>query len=121
MFLNLPHTKLEVFKFSRQLVLACYKFSNQLPVSERFGLIQQIRRAATSVTMNIAEGCSRKSVKERRRFFEISRGSIVEIETIFVISVDLEYSNIKELTPTGELLLACFKMLSSMINQMRES
>ncbi len=117
MFLNLPHSNLDVYKCSRKLVLECYKFSKTLPDSERFGLVQQLRRAATSVTLNLAEGCSRKSAVERMRYFEISRGSLVEIDSIFDIVVDLEYSGIEELSHTGDLLLRCFKMLSAMMNK----
>jgi four helix bundle protein len=52
-------------------------------LEERFALAQQIRRAALSVHLNIAEGCSRKSETERKRFFEVSRGSIIEIDAGF--------------------------------------
>jgi four helix bundle protein len=45
------------------------------------GMVQQIRRATLSVHLNIAEGCSRKSPSERKRFFEISRGSLIEVDT----------------------------------------
>jgi four helix bundle protein len=49
-------------------------------------MVQQIRRAAMSVHLNIAEGCSRKSIVERRRFFEIARGSVIEIDTAIGIA-----------------------------------
>ena len=52
---------------------------------------QQIRRAALSVHLNIAEGCSRRSQAERKRFYEIARGSVVEIDTALDIAVDLKY------------------------------
>ena len=52
-------------------------------------MIQQIRRAALSVVLNIAEGCSRKSEAERKRFFEISRGSLIEIDAAFDIANEL--------------------------------
>ena len=50
------------------------------PVEERYGMITQIRRAALSVHLNIAGGCSRKSETERKRFYEKARGSIIEID-----------------------------------------
>jgi len=75
MFLQLAHTKLDVYQFSQQLALECYRLTKQFPNEEKFALVQQIRRAAISVHLNLAEGCSRKSLAERKRFFEISRGS----------------------------------------------
>ena len=65
MFLQLGHTKLHVYQFSQQLTLECYKLTKRFPPDEKFGLISQIRRAAVSVHLNLAEGSSRKSLKER--------------------------------------------------------
>ena len=75
MFLQLAHTRLDVFNFSHELALECYNVTRLFPDNEKFAMVQQIRRAALSVHLNIAEGCSRKSITERRRFFEIARGS----------------------------------------------
>ena len=115
MFLQLAHTKMDVYKLSRKMVLACYKLSNLIPEIERFGLIQQIRRASTSVSLNIAEGCSRKSEIERKRFFEIARGSVVEIDSIMDLFCDLEYCSQSEMKAAGELVVRCFQMLSAMV------
>ena len=76
MFLKLNHQKLEVYTYSRALTLTCYKLTKALPPEEKFGMISQIRRAALSVHLNIAEGASRKSEVERKRYYEISRGSM---------------------------------------------
>lgn len=68
MFLQLAHTKLNVFITGKDLVLSCYRVSKLLPPGERFNMVQQLRRAALSVQLNIAEGSSRNSAIERRRF-----------------------------------------------------
>jgi len=115
MFLQLSHTKLDVYQASRKMVLACYKLSNKLPEDERYGLIQQIRRAATSVSLNIAEGSSRRSNTERKRFYEISRGSVVEIDSIMDLCSDLHYCSKTEMQEAGELVVRCFQMLSAML------
>jgi four helix bundle protein len=65
MFLQLAHTKLEVYKLSQELALECYRITKKFPADERFALVQQIRKAAISVHLNLAEGCSRKSQNER--------------------------------------------------------
>ena len=79
MFLQLAHTKTPVFQESKKLTLECYRITKDFPKDEKFAMVQQMRRAALSAYLNIAEGCSRKSESERRRFFEISRGSVIEL------------------------------------------
>ena len=114
MFLELAHTKLDVFRISKIFVLLCYKETKSLPSEERFALTQQIRRAALSVHLNIAEGSSRKSLAERRRYYEIARGSVIEIDSAFNIAVELGYTNEEILEELGKYLLRCFQMLSKM-------
>ena len=116
MFLNLSHTKLDVYKVTQLLALDCYKVTKQFPSDERFCMIQQMRRAAISVHLNLAEGCSRKSETERRRFFEISRGSVIEIDGCLDLAVNLKYVTLEELKAFGDSIVRTFQMLSKMIN-----
>lgn len=117
MFLHLAHTKLDVFHCSKELVKLCYEQTKQFPLEEKYCLAQQIRRAAISVHLNIAEGCSRKSVAERRRFFEIAGGSVVEVDAdaAFGIAVALSYISKEELQHTGDHLARSFNMISKMM------
>lgn len=115
MFLELSHTRLDVFKVSREFVLACYKQTKNFPQEEKFGMISQIRRAALSVHLNVAEGCSRKSVKERTRFYEIARGSLIETDTAFDIAVDLGYIPAEKIKELGLLIARVFRMISKMM------
>ena len=78
-------------------------------------MISQIRRAALSVHLNIAEGASRKSEAERKRYYEIARGSIVEIDAALDIANDLAYLNNYTTTILGESMVKCFRMLTGMI------
>jgi four helix bundle protein len=78
-------------------------------------MIPQIRRAALSVKLNMAEGSTRKSPLERRRFLEISRGSVVEIDAALETAIDLNYLTIDDLNTISNLLNKCFAMLSKMI------
>jgi len=116
MFLKLNHQKLEVFKTSQQFVLECYRLSKTLPADEKFGMIRQIRRAALSVHLNIAEGASRKSETERKRYYEIARGSIIKIDAALDIAKALGYLDNFETTDIGERIITCFKLLSGMIH-----
>src|SRR5262245_22191813 len=115
MFLQLKHQKLDVYSSSKEFVLECYRISKSLPEEEKYSMITQIRRAALSVHLNIAEGCSRKSEAERKRFYEIARGSLIEIDAALDIADGLGY--LKKIDPSilGEKIIKCFKLLSGMI------
>jgi len=115
MFLELAHTKLDVFVVSREFVLRCYKETKNFPLEEKFGIISQIRRAALSVHLNVAEGCSRKSQAERKRFYEIARGSLIETDTAFDIAINLNYVPKESLSELGSLMQRIFQMISKMI------
>ena len=115
MFLKLNHQKLDVYVESRKFVSECYKLTQSLPAEEKFGMISQIRRAALSVHLNIAEGASRKSEAERKRYYEISRGSIVEIDAALDIARDLNYLENIKIDVLGELTIKCFKILTGLL------
>jgi len=115
MYLKLNHQKLDVYQVSRTFVFECYKLSNLLPTEEKFGMISQIRRAALSVHLNIAEGSSRKSEVERKRYFEISRGSIIEIDAALDIANDLDYLKNINTEILGDAMINCFKLLTGLI------
>lgn len=69
------------WKIAMDLSERVYALSAMLPVDERFGLVQQLRRSAVSVASNIAEGHARGSTRDFGRFISISRGSLAEVET----------------------------------------
>lgn len=115
MILKLNHQKLEVFIVSRQFVLECYRLTKNFPSGEKFGIISQIRKATLSAHLNIAEGCSRKSETERKRFYEIARGSVIEIDAALDIASDLEYLNNADIKLLEEKMIACFKLLTGLI------
>ena len=119
MFLNLNHQKLDVYHFSRSLVSDCYKLTNELPSNEKFGMISQIRRAALSVHLNIAEGASRKSANERNRFYEIARGSIIEIDAALDVASDLGYVRQEQINDLNKSVITTFKILTGLIKTSR--
>jgi four helix bundle protein len=93
-----------------------YRITKEFPSDEKYAMVQQIRRAALSVHLNIAEGCSRKSQAERRRYFEIARGSVIEMDTAFEIAHKLNYVELTTIGPLGNLIVKCFKQLTGLIN-----
>ena len=115
MFLKLNHQKLDIYIVSRAFVSACYKLTKRLPPEEKFGLISQIRRAALSIHLNVAEGASRRSGNERRRYYEIARGSVIEIDAALDIAGDLGYITDLDTSHLGQMLVRCFKILTGLI------
>ena len=115
MFLTLNHQKLDVYSVSRQFVFECCKLTKILPEAEKFGMISQIRRAALSVHLNFAESACRKSDAERRRYYEISRGSVIEIDAALDIASDLQYLGSYDLKPLSESMIKSFKILTGLI------
>lgn len=85
------HKQLAVWQESRELVEEMYKISHTIPSSEQYGLTSQIRRAAISIPVNIAEEAACNSDKEFTRFLCISPGSLSELETLLIIASRLSY------------------------------
>ena len=115
MFIKLNHQSLDVYKAVRELIKEIYSISVKLPGEEKFNMVQQMRRAGLSVKLNLAEGASRRSPIERKRFFEVSRGSLIEVDAILETAVDLKYFSVEQLSTISELLNKCFAMLSKII------
>jgi four helix bundle protein len=116
--LNLAHKKLEVYKISIQLVKEIYTLTNNFPDDEKYILSSQIKRAAISVCSNIAEGSARISHLEKKRFYEISRSSLVEVETQIEIAVVLNYLSKNDLINANDLIESIFKILSKLISNL---
>lgn len=112
--LNLNHKKLKVWKRSIELVAELYKVTELLPDQEKFGLVSQLRRAAVSISSNISVGAARKSKIEKKRFFEISRSSLVEIDTQIEIALVLNYLSKNQIVFLNKLTNETFVMLSSL-------
>lgn len=83
--------ELKVWQKGRVLVKEIYQAAHTFPKDELFGIVSQMRRAAVSIPTNIAEGCGRNSNKELGRFLDIANGSTFELETLVILSLDLEY------------------------------
>ena len=84
-------TDLNAYKEAHKLVLIIYKVTNKFPKEERYGLINQMRRATVSITSNIAEGFSRNTIKYKCQFYTLAQGSLTELQSHLLISRDLSY------------------------------
>ena len=88
--------ELKVWQKGRELVKEIYKSTHKFPQDELFGITSQMRRSAVSIPTNIAEGCSRNSDNELNRFLDIANGSAFELETLVILSFDLEFYSQEE-------------------------
>ena len=84
-------TDLHAWQEGHRLVLMIYKETDKFPDKERYSLIDQMRRAAVSITSNIAEGFSRRSSKEKNRFYCMAQASLVELQNQLIVSKDVGY------------------------------
>ena len=80
-----------VWQKSIALVTEIYKLTKAFPAEEKFGIVNQLNRAVVSIPANIAEGWGRESSKNYLQFLRVSRGSLMETETLLVISKNLNY------------------------------
>ena len=109
------YKKYDIWKLSHFLTLEIYKITENYPKEEIFGLTSQIRRASSSVGINIVEGCGRGSDEDFKRFLRNASGSSFEVEYILLLSKDLNYiseEKFLELSPkTEELKMKISKLI----------
>jgi len=110
-----------VWKKSIEYVKMVYIIIKKFPDDEKFGLSSQVKRASVSIPSNIAEGSSRFSKKEFIRFLYISRGSLCELETLFIISKELNFIDSNELKKVLDLKDEIGKMIYGLINSLKVS
>src|SRR5438552_11835368 len=92
----------------------------KLPSVERFALGDQWRRAAYSVALNIAEGASRRGPREFRRYLDIARGSLHEIEAILALAELLEYLPSEDLSALGATRDSCARLVYGLLRRMAD-
>ena len=90
MFHKFYFEKLDVWQNSRKFSVGIYQLTTGFPNEEKFGLTSQIRRAAISISANIAEGMSRNTNKDKVRFLNIAFASAIETLNFLILSFDLE-------------------------------
>ncbi|HBB88468.1 MAG TPA: hypothetical protein DC047_12715 [Blastocatellia bacterium] len=108
-----------VWQKAMELAVETYRFSSGFPRSEVYGLTSQLRRAAVSVSSNIAEGYGRGSRKEYIQFLCISQGSLKELETQVILAERLKYESKTSVDGLLELSEEVGRMLGALIRSLR--
>jgi len=111
--------KLDIWKKSYALSLRVYSITSSFPDSERFGMINQLRRAVSSVPANIAEGCGRGTDSDFLRFLYNSFGSLKECETFLMLAKDLGYISSDKFEEISNEAGSVGKMLNVFIDKIK--
>ena len=100
------------------MTLSVYKKTGGFPREEMYGLTSQLRRAASSVGANIAEGCGGQSDPEMRRFLQIARGSANEVEYHLLLARDLQFLSADDFKDLEAMVLEIQRMLASFVQRL---
>jgi four helix bundle protein len=114
-------TDLDTWKEAHKLVIEIYKLTKDFPNEEKFGLVNQMRRAAVSITSNIAEGFSRQSLKEKVQFYFMSKGSNIELQNQLLIAKDVNYLNKEAFDGVAGQSVTVNKLINGLIKYCRKN
>jgi len=112
-------TDLKAWQEAHRLVLLIYKITKNFPKDEKFGLIDQIRRAAISISSNIAEGFSKESKLDKKRFYYQSLGSLTELQNQLLVARDVNYLERTRFNEIAEQTISVSKLINSIIKFVR--
>ncbi|MBA4409751.1 MAG: four helix bundle protein [Bacteroidota bacterium] len=112
------YKEMKIWQKARTLVKVVYEISKKLPKEELYGLTSQIRRAVVSIPANIAEGAGRGTDRDFHHFLDISRGSLFELDTLLILTNDLDYITESDLNPAFESISEIIKMMISFQNRL---
>ena len=112
--------KLLIWEKSHKLTLSIYNLTHSFPKEEMYGLTSQIRRASSSVPINIAEGCGRGSDADFARFLQIAFGSVSETEYLLLLCFELGYFSENNYMEMTYLVQEIKKMLAKLIATIRK-
>jgi four helix bundle protein len=110
---------MKVWEKGHALTLAVYRATQSFPSEERYGLVSQMRRSASSIPANIAEGCGRVGDPELARFCQLSFGSATELEYWLLLSRDLGYVDTQRYAAIVESTIEVKRMLGSLLSTLR--
>lgn len=111
---------LTAWQYGHELVIAIYKTTKEFPREEIFGLSNQLRRAAVSITSNIAEGFGRKNYREKHRFYLIAAGSLCEVQNQLLIAKDVKYLSESKYQLLLESTVTLQKVLNGLMKKTRK-
>lgn len=106
-----------VWQEAHKLVIMVYLTTKSFPKEETYSLVDQIRRAATSITANIAEGFGRQSFKEKIQFYYVAKGSLEELRNFLLVARDIEYIDRVKFQELWEKSIQVEQLISKFISK----
>ena len=113
-------TDLVAWQEGHKLVLQIYKLTKLFPKDEQFALTNQMRRAAVSITSNLAEGFSRQTKADKSHFYTMSHGSLTELQNHLLIARDVNYIDNTELHHTAEQSSMVHKLIFGLLKSLKD-
>ena len=113
-------TDLIAWQQAHKLVLSIYKLTKGFPKEELFCIVAQMRRAAISISSNIAEGFSRRSYIEKNRFYSISQASLTELQNQLLVARDVKYIKNEEFYEAAALSIYIHKLINGLIKSSKD-
>ncbi|MDE5928259.1 MAG: four helix bundle protein [Duncaniella sp.] len=113
--------RLSVWRKSRELVKAVYLLVRNFPEEEKYALSDQLRRAAVSVSSNLAEGGGRLALKEKSHFCQIAYGSLMEVTCQIVLAEDLGFISSSQALQIREIIEEVERLLRGYHNYLKEA
>lgn len=114
-------TDLEAWQYGHALAVDIYKVTKNWPKDEQYGLISQIRRAAVSVTSNLAEGFSRSTKSDKKHFYVMAHGSLTELQNQLLLSKDIGYLDNASLQKLAGKTVVVHKLITGLIKSLEVS
>lgn len=112
-------TDLKAWQESHLFALSVYRTTDGFPSKEQFGLTQQLRRAVLSITSNIAEGFSRGTYADKIRFYEMSLGSLTEVQNQLLFSRDIGYLTAENFAELAQQSSVAGRLIRALIKSSR--
>jgi four helix bundle protein len=116
-----PHKKLDAWKLSMDLVLDVYQVIEKFPRQEKYGLVDQIRRAVISIPSNIAEGAARQTKKEFSNYLHIAQGSLSELDAQLELAARLGYIDNRDQNRLDEKMQRIDKLITGLIRHLNKT
>lgn len=113
--------QLEVWQKAIDLAVQIYRTTDSFPKSEIYSLTNQMRRASSSVSANIAEGYGRHSYKEKLQFYKIANGSLLEVKSFCYLANKLGYIPDKDLDLVLSKIVPIQKLVNALIKSIRDN
>lgn len=107
-------TDLHTWQEGHKLVLMIYEITKDFPKEELFSLTSQMRRAAVSITSNIAEGFSRSTLKDKRQFYTKAQSSLTELQNQLIIAKDVGYLTKEKFNEIAQQTITVHKLITGL-------